>query len=121
MTELLEDLIQEVEVIGPSISNNYIRIKDFKDKHIREIEIKMEIATGDSLIINHRDCTEGELMQTLINQEGTLAVDIITATTLINSINITCTSSKQSNMAPHTAYAVAIITPLNTVTKPNMI
>ena len=60
----------------------------------------MAIATGNSLIINHRDCMEGEHVQTLINQEGTLVVDLITAQMLINSINITHTSSKQSNMGP---------------------
>ena len=120
MKEFLEDSIQEVEVIGLSTDNNHMWIKDFKDEHIREVEIKTAIATGDSLVINLRTWTEGELVQTPINQEGTLEADLITAQMLINSINITCTSSKQSNMAPHVAYAEAIITPPNTVTKVNM-
>ena len=81
----------------------------------------MAIAAGDSLVITNRPQVEEELIQIFINQEGTLMADLITIQMLINSINITCMSSKQSNMAPHAAYAEGIIILPNTVTKANMI
>ena len=97
MNEALEASTQEVEVIDPLTDNSHIQIKDFKD---REIETKTAIAAGHSMIISSTDHIEGELVQTLINQEGTLAVDLITTLMLIDSINIICMNSKQSNMAP---------------------
>ena len=118
MKEPLEVLTQEVEVIDPHMDNIHTQTKDSKD---REIEIKTAIAAGSSMIISSTDCTEGELVQALINQEGTLVVDLITTLMLIDSINIIHMSSKQSNMVPHAAYAEATITPLSTVTKVNMI
>ena len=117
----LKDTIQEAEVIGLNTANNYTWIKDSKNKHTRDLGIKTAIAARDSLVITNRPWVEGELMQIFINQEDTLVADLITTEMLIDNINITCTSSKQSNMAPHAAYAEGIITLPNTVTKVNTI
>ena len=118
MKQPLEDLTQEVEVIDTLIDNSHMEIKDSKD---REIETKTTIATGLSMIISSTNHIEGELVQALINQEGTLTVDLITALMLIDSFNIICMNSKQSNMTPHAVYAEATTIPLSTVTKVNMI
>ena len=106
MKEHLEALTQEAEAIDPLIDNRHTQTKDFKDK---EIETKTAIAAGHSMIISSTDHIEGELVQPLINQESTLVVDLITALTLIDSINIIRMSSKQSNMAPHAVYVVVTI------------
>ena len=118
MKEALEASTQGVEVIDPLIDNKHMQTKDFID---REIETKTAIAAGHSMIVSSTDHTEGEPVQAPINQEVTLAVDLITALMLIDSINITYTSSKQSNMVPHAVYAEAIIIHLSIATKANMI
>ena len=97
MKEAFEASTLEVEVIGPLKDNNHFQTKDFKD---RETEIKIVIAVGHSIIINSTAHLEEELMPTLINQEGTPVVDLITSQMLVASINITCMSNKLSNMAP---------------------
>ena len=97
MKEALEASTLEIEVIGPLKDNNHFQTKDFKD---RETEIKIVIAVGHSIIITSTALLEEELVPTLINQEGTLAVDLIPAQMLVGSINITCMSNKESNMAP---------------------
>ena len=97
MKEALEASTLEVEDIGPLKDNSYFQTKGFKD---RATEIKMVLAVGHCIIITSTTHSEEELMQALINQEGTPMVDLITAQMLIGSTNIIHMSNKQSNTAP---------------------
>ena len=121
MIEHSEDLIQEVEVRNLNIINSHSTIRDFKDVHIKALETNMAIATRNSLIITSRPQAEEELMGILlIKQEGMPVVDLITTLVIIISINIICTSNRQSNTAHLAVYAADLITPPSTAIKVNM-
>ena len=121
MIEHLEDLIQEVEVRNLKIVNNHLTIRDFRDVHIKALKTNMAIDADNSLIIISKPQAEEELMGVLlVKEEDVPVVDLITTLPIIISINITCTSNRQSNMAHPAVYAADLIIPPSTAIKVNM-
>ena len=121
MVDHSKDLIQEVEIKKLNITNSHLTTKDFRDIHIKAVELNTVIATSSSSKTISKPHLEEELVAALhIKQEDMPVVDLTTTPAIIISINITCMSNRPNNKVHPAVYAVDLTIPPNTAAKVNM-
>ena len=121
-TDNLEASHNETEVKDLNIVNVNFRIIDFREAHFNRTVLNTVIIANPTFREIKQIATEAEAVaRDLSNLEDVVVAEpIIKVAMAITSISITRMIHRQNSMAHLVVYAVALIIPLNIVTRENM-